>query len=174
MLTIKQKKWINHLPDNNRISIIPLDPTAEKKFKRIKEKIQTKLGANMAVKHRGATSLGISGQDEIDIYIPASPSKFNSLIAPLTELFGQPGSHYPLERARFETCVDNKHVTVFLINKAGESWLNGIKFEQYLKLHPKALETYQRLKEESNGLSTREYYRKKIEFINSMLAKTIF
>ena len=116
--------------------------------------------------------MGISGQDEIDVYIPVAPSKFNKLIPSLTQLFGEPRSHYPLERARFVTIENGKHVDVFLINKDSDGWLNGLKFEKYLKSHPKALEAYRKLKESGNGLSTREYYRRKIEFINQILDLT--
>jgi GrpB-like predicted nucleotidyltransferase (UPF0157 family) len=45
-------------------------------------------------------------------------------------------------------------------------------FEEYLKNYPDELERYRVLKEESNGKTMREYYRRKIEFINEILIKT--
>ena len=69
------------------------------------------------------------------------------------------------------TYVDGKHIDVFLINKEGSGWLNSVKFENYLRTTPTVLEEYKRLKESGDGLSTREYYRKKIEFYNSILSK---
>jgi len=171
MLTQDQKKWIDHLSDKDKIIIIPFDQTAEEKFQKIKQKIQAILGKNIPIRHRGATSLGISGQDEIDIYIPVSPTKFNILIKPLSNIFGQPKSFYPLERARFVTEESGKHIDVFLINKKHAGWTNGVKFEKYLKSHPKSLEKYKKLKEDGNGLNVREYYRRKNEFINKILRK---
>jgi GrpB-like predicted nucleotidyltransferase (UPF0157 family) len=129
------------------------------------------LGKDIRVEHCGATSLKISGQDEIDIYIPVSPVDFNNYIPLLSEIFGEPKSHYPLEKARFVTIEDGKHVDVFLINKDYSGWLNGVKFEQYLKTHPETLKEYERLKELGNGFSIREYYRRKIEFINNVLER---
>jgi len=172
MITPQQQKWIDHLNDKDRIVIKPYDSTTPEKFEAVKTKIQNSLGESIDVRHCGATSLGISGQDEIDVYIPVAPSKFNKLIPSLTQLFGEPRSHYPLERARFVTIENGKHVDVFLINKDSDGWLNGLKFEKYLKSHPKALEAYRKLKESGNGLSTREYYRRKIEFINQILDLT--
>jgi len=171
MLTLEQEKWIAHLSDENKISIVPFDPTAEEKFQRVKQRVQAALGTQTPVEHRGATSLGISGQDEIDVYVPTPEAKFDSLVDPLKNLFGEPRSLYPLERARFVTQEGGKHVDVFLINEEHDGWKNGVKFESYLKSHPEALEQYRLLKENGNGLSVREYYRRKTEFINGILAK---
>jgi len=173
MLTIEQEKWIAHLSDKNKIRIVKFDSTADEKFKKVKLRIQDVLGKRVVVEHRGATSLRISGQDEIDVYIPVSPARFNSMIDPLKRIFGGPRSLYPLERARFVTEEDGKHVDVFLMNKECDGWKNGVKFEEYLKSHPKVLKDYQKLKENGNGLSVQEYYRRKIEFINSILDKAI-
>ncbi len=173
MLTAQQKKWINHLSNTDKIKIIPYDPSTKEKFEKIKARILSTLGKTTRVEHCGATSLGISGQDEIDVYIPVPPRKFDQLVLPLTKLFGPPGSLYPLRRARFETHEQDKHVTVFLINQDHPDWINGIKFENYLKANPKALEKYRQLKEAGQGLSTREYYCRKNEFINRVLAKVV-
>ncbi len=89
----------------------------------------------------------------------------------LEKLFGKPRSHYPLERARFVTSVGGKHIDVFLINEKCSGRLDSVKFEKYLKEHPETLRDYEQLKEQGDGLSTREYYRKKIEFINDVLGR---
>ena len=171
MLTKDQEKWINHLSDDSRIKIIPFDPTSQEKFEKVKLIVQSKLGREMEVVHRGASSLGISGQDEIDVYVPVFEKQFDSYLVSLIELFDKPKSHYPLERARFVTYVDGKHIDVFLINKEGSGWLNSVKFENYLRTNHAVLEEYRILKESGDGLSIREYYRKKIEFYNSILSK---
>jgi len=171
VLTKKQQKWINHLSDEDKIKIIPFDPSAEEKFRKVKTQIQTVLGKKTDVRHCGATSLGISGQNEIDVYVPVLPTIFNDLIKPLKKAFGEPKSHYLLERARFTTEVEGKHVDIFLINKKCGGWIKGLKFENYLRKHPEELKNYRKLKEKGNGLSVREYYRKKIKYLNSVLKK---
>lgn len=171
MITLEQQKWIDHLSDVDKIKIVPFDPTAEEKFQKVKQQIKGALGEDIPVVHRGASSLGISGQDEIDIYVPVSPDQFNLLIEPFKNLFGGPGSQYPLERVHFVTEVDGKHIDVFLINEECEGWINGVKFENYIRSHPEALEEYRKLKEDGNGLSGREYYTRKIEFFNDVLTK---
>lgn len=171
MLTPEQKKWINHLSDEKKIKIVPFDTTAEEKFQQVKQRVQNVLGQEIPVEHHGATSLGISGQDEIDIYIPIPPARFNHLIDSLRELFGDPRSLYPLQRARFVTEADGKDIDVFLINEEHEDWENLVQFESYLRSNPEALDDYRKLKERGDGLSVREYYRRKNEFLNDILSK---
>lgn len=170
MPTPDQEKWLAHLSDQDHITIIPFDSTAQKKFEAVKQKIQTILGIDKRVEHRGATNLGISGQDEIDVYVPVPENQFDFWLVPLTAAFGSPRSHYPLERARFVTFEEGKHIDIFLINDSCQGWLDGIKFEGFLKSHPTALNRYRLLKESGQGLSTREYYRRKIEFFNEILS----
>lgn len=171
MLTAEQEKWIAHLSDSDKIRIVPFDSDAERKFYKVKLKIQRSLSGGIKVEHHGATRLGISGQDEIDVYVPVSPKDFDSLTEPLTKLFGQPRSLYPMERARFVTEEDGKHIDVFLINEESCGWIDGVRFESYLKNHPRDLEAYRKLKEDGGGLSVKEYYRRKIQFINNILIK---
>lgn len=171
MLSKKQKKWINHLSDKETIKIVPYDPTSEVKFKNIKAIIQKELGKSVVIKHCGATSLKISGQDEMDIYLPTTPDNFDEIVEKLTNLFGKPKSHYSLERARFVTEETGKHIDIFVINKEDEGWTNSVKFEKYLRSHPEELKRYEKLKENGNGLSVREYYKRKIVYINKLLAK---
>src|SRR3989338_5419265 len=163
MLSQKQKEWVDHLSNDSKVKIVPFDPSSREKFEKIKIIIQSKLGKETKVEHRGASSFGISGQDEIDVYIPVPPSLFNNYVFPLTELFGKPRSSYPLERARFVASESGKHADIFLVNKESESYLDGLKFENYLRTHPEILEEYRLLKESGNGISTRDYYRRKIE-----------
>jgi GrpB-like predicted nucleotidyltransferase (UPF0157 family) len=171
MLTDKQEKWLVHLSGVDRIVIKPYDPTSPKKFEKVKKRIQKYLGKNIRVEHHGATGLGISGQDEIDMYVPVAPTSFDKMFPQLKKLFGEPASYYPLERVRFVTHVAEKHIDVFLINEESEAWINGVKFETYLSSHPKSLEEYRKLKEKGNGLIARKYYRRKINFINKILSK---
>lgn len=171
MLTKKQEKWVQHLSDESVISIVPFDINCNSQFDKIKSLIQSKLGEQQRVEHRGASSLGISGQDEIDIHIPIPEKDFDIFFTPLSELFGPARGHYPLERARFNTFVDGKKIEIFLINEESPAWLEGKKFYELLKSNPEALEQYRILKESLNGLTTREYYRRKLEFMNEILER---
>ena len=168
MITPEQENWISHLDDTKKIKIISYNPKVKTVFKEMKKEIQKVLG-EVKVKHCGATSLGISGQGEIDLYIPVSGNFFNECLEKLIKRFGKVGSVYPLRRARFVKYVDEIKVEIFLINKESDDWKNCVKFENYLKQYPEALGEYKKLKEESEGLTVQEYYRKKLEFINKII-----
>lgn len=170
MLNKEQEKWLNHLSDTDKIVIKPYDKKAPEIFKKLKEKVDGLFLGLVTLEHRGATALKISGQDEIDTYIPVNVEDFNKCVSALTILLGEPRSNYP-DRVRFVTEIDKKHIDVFLIDKNAESWTNGVKFEKYLKTHPDILGEYKKLKEEGNGLSVREYYTRKVKFINEVLTK---
>lgn len=171
MITPKQQKWLEHLSNEKKIIISPYDPTCEEKFQSIKQIIHKHLGQTIRVEHHGASSLGILGQDEIDVYVPVDPSDFNLFIPKMEKIFGEKRSIYPMERVRFSTEIEGKKIDLFLINEKSEGWLSGLKFENYLKKHPTDLEKYRKLKEQGNGLSVRKYYTIKNEFINSILEK---
>ena len=171
MLTEKQKVWINHLSEESIVLIFPFDPSSHQKFVFIKKKIQSHFQADIKVEHHGASSLKISGQDEIDIYIPLKQIDFNNILHSLTELFGKPKSHYNFERARFSTNEEQKKIDIFLVNEESESWSDILRFETYLNNNPRILKEYEVLKENCRGLNTREYYKRKIEFINTVLKK---
>lgn len=173
MLTNEQEIWINHLSDTDIVSIVPFDATCETKFLKVKDIVQKILGIQQSVVHCGASSMGISGQDEIDIYVPVPPKDFDLTIGALEGLFGKPRSRYYLKRARFVMKIDEKHVDVFVVNIESTDWLNMIRFQDYLRSNLDALEEYRKLKETASGQSTRQYYRIKIEFINEILANQV-
>lgn len=170
MLTPKQREWINHLSDEEKVRIFPYNPDSPKKFLRLKEKIQKGLDIEVDIIHKGASGMKISGQGELDVYIPVEKGLFNKLIFPLEKILGKARSIYPLDRIRFVTYIDDMKAEVFLVNKYGDSWLRGVAFEKKLKNDPNKLESYQKLKEDGNGLSVRDYYRRKVEFINKILS----
>jgi GrpB-like predicted nucleotidyltransferase (UPF0157 family) len=75
---------------------------------------------------------------------------------------------YPNERSRFNFRIDDIDIELFLINKESDGWRKGNQFEEYLKNNTDALKEYMKIKEESEGVTTREYYRRKLEFMNKI------
>ncbi|MBX7046154.1 MAG: GrpB family protein [Ignavibacteria bacterium] len=171
MLTEKQEKWVQGLSIESIISIVPFDESCHEKFERLKSFIQSKLGRQQPVLHRGASNLCISGQDEIDIHIPVPAKEFDNSIILLSELFGTARGYYPLERARFNTTEEGKKIEIFLLNEESPEYIKGKKFHEYLIDNPEVLEQYRILKESGNGLTTQEYYRRKLEFMNVIYEK---
>ena len=171
MLTTKQQKWVDHLSDVHKIQIFPFDPKSSEKFQKIKKKIQSIFGPEIKVLHRGASSFGISGQAEIDVYIPVKVEKMDEMASEMEKFFGKTKSIYPKERIKFYSFTDKTKLEIMITNESCKSWTDGELFYEYLIKNKKTLEKYRKLKEGGNSLSVREYYRRKIEFINDILSK---
>jgi len=171
MLTPEQEKWINHLPDDNAIAILPYEPRAREIFSRLAKWIRSEIKENIKIELRGSTRLGILGQGELDIYIPVAPESFDHMLGRIEKILGAAGSIYPLRRARFVRYSEGTKAEIFLINEDSDDWTGCLEFEGYLETHPEALAAYEKMKLGGNGLSTRRYYRRKNEFINDIFAK---
>jgi len=169
MLTKKQEEWINGLGDKP-IHVFPYDDRTERLYSVVEEKIKGILGEEIMVEHCGASSLGISGQDEIDVSIVTVSEKFIEYAMKLEETVGPIASWYE-DRVRFKVEVEGKKIDLKLVDKNHPNYNQSKIFEAYLRNNPADLERYRILKEECNRLSTKEYYQKKIEFINEILLK---
>jgi GrpB-like predicted nucleotidyltransferase (UPF0157 family) len=167
MLTKSQQEWIDTLSDS-RIVIVPYDDRTERLFSVTKARIHRVLGSQIDVQHCGASSFGISGQDEIDVSILATQDVFDDYISKLEKEFGAVKSRYP-DRARFEVREEGKKIDLKIVDINHEGYKNAVFFETYLREHPEYLEKYRILKESCNGVTVKEYYRQKIEFINGIL-----
>jgi GrpB-like predicted nucleotidyltransferase (UPF0157 family) len=60
-------------------------------------------------------------------------------------------------------------VEIFLVNQYATFCKDSLVFWDYIKSHPETLEEYRKIKEAAEGTSTREYYTRKVEFINKVL-----
>lgn len=169
MITPAQQKWIDTLSDR-KVSIVPYDPKTDELFAVVREKIFAVLGPEALVDHGGASSLGISGQDEIDVSIVAEADKFDEYIPKLEKIFGPVRSRYA-DRARFEVKEDGKKIDLKIVDASHVNYLEGKKFEAYLRNHSKDLGNYRILKETADGVTVKEYYSRKTEFINTTLEK---
>lgn len=170
MLSSEQKKWLSKLSDIKTISVIPYNPKNRLVFNKIKKDLIDNIG-DIRVSLRGSTFLGISGQGEVDLYIPVAKKDFNIYLKKLINYLGDPGSIYDLRRVRFVKYIDNIKIEIFLINKNSRDWINGCKFENFLKHSTKYLDEYERIKKKYDGFSVRQYYTAKIKFINKILNK---
>jgi GrpB-like predicted nucleotidyltransferase (UPF0157 family) len=168
MITPDQEKWLKHISDTKKVRILPYNPKVKETFQKIKQHLQSILGKEVEIVHRGASNLGISGKGEIDMYIPVEKDQFVPILKKLKEEYGKPDSLYPNERSRFNFRIDDIDIELFLINKESDGWRKGNQFEEYLKNNTDALKEYMKIKEESEGVTTREYYRRKLEFMNKI------
>lgn len=168
MLTKADIKWLSKLSASKKVKIIPYNPKIKEIFEKQKKELLNILGQDIEILHKGATGLSISGQGEIDLFIPLSLGRFEEIIEKLNKVYGSPKSINLNNRVRFNHKIEDTEIEIIVVNKNSEGWRRNVAFENYLKSNSEALEQYKKLKEDSNGLSIREYYTKKIEFINEV------
>lgn len=171
MVTDKQKKWLEHLSDSNSTTITPFNPQVKDDFFILKNELQQIVGKDVNITLKGSSNLSISGKGELDVYIPVSPNKFDSILKKLINVCGEPGSHYPNERARFNRLVNNTKAEIFVINSEAEGWIQLNIFEDWLKSHPEDIKQYEELKASLAGKSSKAYYIEKTAFFNSIIGK---
>lgn len=171
MITREQEEWLQHLTPGRPVRIIPYDPQVKVAFAKVQQELQSILGSSIDIQHRGASAMGISGKGDLDIYVPVVVTAFDQTVDTVTKHYGQPGSLYPLQRARWNLMVDGFETEVFVICSEHESWHDTLTIETYLWSHPDVMEQYRTLKEEAEGVDIREYYRRKIEFYNEILSR---
>lgn len=171
MLTKQDIQWLSHLSNSKKVRIVPYNPKVKDLFEKQKKEILDIVGQNVEVLHLGASGMGISGQEEIDLVVPISLDCFDEFIEKFKKIYGDPKSFSPNNRIRFNHKQGHINIEIVIVNRDSEGWKRNIAFENYLKSHPEALEAYRKLKEANDGKSLREYYRKKIEFINDILEK---
>jgi GrpB-like predicted nucleotidyltransferase (UPF0157 family) len=167
MLTSAQIQWLNKLSNKKIVHIHPYDPKIKDTFEKQKEKLVKLLG-KVPIYHRGASSLEISGKNDIDIYIPVPEDQFDTLLDKLQTKY-EMGSMSIHNRARFNTILDRIDIEIFLVNELSKDWTDNILFWEFLKNNPAILKKYEKIKAEAEGKSLREYYTIKTEFINEVM-----
>lgn len=171
MLTDEQRKWLEHLTDTNHTAISAFNPHVIDVFRELEKELQTVVGEATPIILRGSSNLQIAGKGELDVYIPVPERELTLLVDKIAHVYGDPGSHYHNERARFNLKRNNMEIEVFVINRNSPSWKALNTFEEWLTTHPKDLKSYEDLKQSLEGVSTKVYYTKKLEFLNTILRK---
>ena len=171
MLTPEQEARLSRFRDDDAVEVFSFKPQSLETFEKIKATIKKLLGEVTVVELRGSTGLGISGKGELDVYISVTEQSFDLTTSRIEELFGKPKSLYSLDRARFITSLDGIEIEIFVVSNTGKSWTRSTIFEEHLKANQEDLNSYEKLKWQTAGLSTRAYYKAKEEFIGNILNK---
>jgi GrpB-like predicted nucleotidyltransferase (UPF0157 family) len=167
MLTNDESNYIEKIPEDKVVVIIPYSIRAKEIADEIKAKINEKL-PDLKVMHMGASGLGISGQGDIDIYALASLIEIESYFPIFQELFGEPVSKRD-DSITWEMEIEGYPIELYLTDPNSKPMQRQLKVFQILKDNPKLLDEYKDLKEKMNGKSFREYQKQKYEFYHRIL-----
>lgn len=171
MLTKDEKDFLNKIPADKKVYIHSFDPKAVKVAEDLIRSINN-IHPNLEIKHLGASVLGISGQNDIDIYTFSNPKDFDKFLPGLAKLFGKP--FY-----RHKTFIEWKFskngfdIEFYLTSPNSETMKRQIKVFEILKNNKDLLKEYEKLKKSMNGKSFREYQEKKYKFYHRILDNKI-
>lgn len=167
MLFEHEEKYIKTISPDKVVNIRPLDLKATKLAEEIIQRIN-KVCPDLKVLHIGASGLGISGQGDLDIYALAAPNTFSEYLPQLIKLFGPPKSQKE-DSIAWEFKRNVYEVEFYLTNPESPTMKRQLAVFNILKDNKDLLKEYEKLKEDMDGQSFREYQRKKYEFYHKVL-----
>ena len=165
MLTDGQKNYLSKLsPEQaSRIVVIkPYDPQlsviADAVITKIKKQIP-----DADIRYMGASALGISGQNDVDIYVICPKSLKEEYLGGLAPLFGEQIKN---KWHWFDGCYE---VSVYLSDPEDHKFKEQLDIFSLFKTDPEVLREYEQLKTSMNGKTYKEYQIGKYEFYNRVL-----
>lgn len=168
MLTTDEIDYLNKIPKDKKVRIYPFNSRVTEIAEEIINSVH-RIYPDLEIKHMGASSLKISGQNDIDIYAFSNPNDFEKYLPGLIKVFGKP-------LHKHKTFIEwgfNKvgfDVQFCLTQKDSPTMQKQIKVFEILKNNPKLLKEYEDLKSSMNGKSFKEYQEKKYEFYHKALS----
>ncbi len=165
MLTDGQKNYLDKLsPEQaNRTVIIKLyDPKLLVKANSIIEKIRRQI-PDSDIRYMGASALGISGQNDVDIYVICSQSQKQEYLEKLAPVFGEQIKN------KWHWYENDDEISVYLSDPADHKFQEQLDIFALLKNNPEILKEYEQLKTSMNGKIYKEYQIGKYEFYNRVL-----
>ncbi|MBU3913869.1 MAG: GrpB family protein [Nanoarchaeota archaeon] len=163
------KGWFDKFSATEKVKILPHNPKIHEIAEEFIKSLHKLIGKKIEIERRGASTLGISGKGEIDLYVRVFPEQFSRCLRLLKERFGEPQGVESGRRARFNYFERGIEIEIILIHKDHPDEIEGRKFFNYLKMHPKALKEYERVKKKYAQISEREYYLQKAKFIAEII-----
>ncbi|MDO8488231.1 MAG: GrpB family protein [bacterium] len=167
MLNQGEINFLSKIPSDKIVKILPYDPRVKETASEIIKSICQRY-PDLKVIYLGASSLGISGQGDLDIYCLASTDTIPNYLDGLIELFGQPKSSRP-DSFSWKFQKDGFDGELYLTDPDTESMGRQIKIYEELRRNPEILLEYEQLKQGLNGKSFKEYQEKKYEFYHRII-----
>lgn len=167
MLTNDEEDYLSKIPANKKAHVFPFDLKTAIVAKKIIKSIKN-IYPNLEVKHMGASALGISGQNDVDIYAFSDPVHFEKFLPGLIRLFGEP-LHRHETFIQWSLKKDNIDVEFYLTAQDSKTMQKQIRVFEILKSDGKLLREYEKIKESMNEKSFKEYQKKKYEFYHKLL-----
>jgi len=170
MLTPDEQHFIDNLPvevATKKVVIKPFSPQIQQTAKKIIYKIRNVI-PDSDIRFMGASALGISGQNDIDIYVLAAEHDFSDYLPGMINHFGNPTSKSPGSIA-WKFLKNNYDIELYLTDPESPTMVKQIKVFEALKNNQKLLKQYEQLKEDMDGSTFKDYQIQKYGFYHNIL-----
>lgn len=167
MLTQDEKNYLSKIDLNKKVFVNPFDPKAKKVGNSIVSKIKKEF-PKLVIHFMGATSLGIAGQNDIDIYAISNPRDFSKYLPTFEKLFGKPKSIHDTFM-EWDFVQEDYPIELYLTDDSSPSMKRQIKVFNVLKANQELRKEYEVLKLKFDNKSFRDYQKAKYEFYNKIL-----
>ena len=171
MLTKDEKDFLNKIPADKKVGIYPFNKKINCVVEIIINSIKN-IYPKLEVKHMGASALGISGQNDLDIYALSDPKNFEKYLPGLIKILGNP-LHRHKQFIEWNFKKNGFEVQFYLSNPNTKKMKDQIKVYEILKNNKGLQKEYEELKQSLDGKSLREYQEKKYEFYHRILNNNI-
>jgi phosphatidyl-myo-inositol alpha-mannosyltransferase len=155
-------------PTRKKVALEKCDPNVINISNNLKE-MMINAGLNLKINFIGSSQLEIAGQRDIDILIECSTIDFEKYIPVLEKLFGP----YKKKKRHFIEWFFNTEgyeVELVLIDPNSSKFREQMASFNILSRNKIILREYEKLKNSANGLSIREYQKRKILFFHRIIS----
>lgn len=167
MLTPGNVQYLLTLSDTEPVKVQPFNPAVSAVALSIVSELKTLLPTARVV-YFGASALGLSGENDIDIGI-IDEAEFRSGAPHLTNAYGASTNYDEKNSAMFWDFMRGGFaVQIFLTDELVGRQLEHIENHERLAADPSLRTEYEHLKLASEGVSKREYMKRKMEFLNAL------
>jgi GrpB-like predicted nucleotidyltransferase (UPF0157 family) len=154
---------------HKKIKIAPYDPAVSALGRSLVARIQKKY-PSLEVHFIGSPAHKIAGQRDIDLYVTCPKEHMARYVTFCSTLFGAPEKIRP-SYIEWHTKIRSCEVEVIMGEKHNRIIEGPLAVYQILKKFPRLLSQYEKLKLRSNGVSEREYKRRRLEFFDDIYAQ---
>lgn len=153
-------------PKTETITILPYDAQVTRIGEEFKEEINRRL-PDLQVYFAGSAALRIAGRRDIDLFAAGSGKQFHYYANELKKILGKPEKvrrHFIEWQVRRNGCV----IEFLLSDPRRKQFQEPLSAYALLKKNKRLREEYERMKLASNGLSLREYTKRRMSFFNKI------
>ncbi len=167
MLTPKQKDYLETIPDNKVVHIIPFNPDVQKTAYKIISEIESV--SSLKIAYFGSSKLGIAGENDIDLNIFIDGSDFEIASATMIKVLGEPSKYLEEQWIRWDFVRNDFPVQISLMSNTLLFAVRSRIIQKTLENNKELLKEYELMKLQANGAPYKEYVKRKFEFFNKIL-----